>query len=292
MQRVLFLALALVPLFGLANWSKQPEDNLKVEVGVVTPNLSFEIMAPEGLSQSLIKYSPNTQSKTSLGLSYRNIGISASSANSTSEESQLNYGNSRSTDLQFRFFGKRTYELFYQTYQGYYIENSQEIDSSYGSTSLKIQRPDIVSKNYGFNFYWNLNENDFSQAIAYDQMGIQTKSAWGLSWLIHGSQSSIEGQSELVPASVAPVFLFFFGQMASIAHFHRNTLATGLGIGGIASLNNFYIATMFALGFGYQEITYESLTSPPGTESITGRYISGRFGLGHNGPKNVLVLSC
>lgn len=283
MYNQLFFCILLMPILSLANWSKQADDNLKVELGIISPTLSFDIKVPKEISLSKIKYQPNTQSKTALGLSYRNIGASISSTNPTSDENNLKYGKSKSTDLQFRFFGKRTYEFFYQTYQGYYIDNSADIDSSYGNSSTKIQRPDIKTKNYGINFYWNLNEKDFSQAIAYDQMGTQKDSAWGLSWLIHASQSSIEGESQLVPQNAA----LSFGDLASITHLHRNTLATGMGIGGIASWSDLYVAALLAVGFGYQGLTYESVSLAPGKDSITGSYASGRLGLGYNGKKNI-----
>lgn len=267
-----------------ASWSKQPDDNLKVELGIISPNYGVEFKAPTEVSSALVKYQPHSTSKTALGFSYRNIGASLSSTNPSSDESNLQLGKTRSTDLQFRFFGKRTYEFFYQTYDGYYIENSADIDNSYSGSSSRIQRPDIKTKNYGFNFYWNINDKDFSQAIAYDQMGTQKESAWGLSWLIHTSQSSIEGDSALIPTNKASEF----GQISSIKHIMRTTLVGGIGIGGIASWNNFYIASLLALGLGSQSISYQDTNSLDGKDNVSGTYVSARVGLGYNGPKNII----
>lgn len=271
-------------LHSWATWSKQPDDNLKVELGAVAPNYNFEIKSPAETSSSLIKYQPHSPSKTALGFSYRNIGASVSSSNPTSDDSNIQQGKTKSTDLQFRFFGKRTYEFFYQSYEGYYIENSADVDATYSGSSNKILRPDIKTKNYGFNFYWNINDKDFSQAIAYDQMGTQKQSAWGLSWLLHASQSSIEGDSELVPTSKASSF----GQIATIKHIMRTSLAGGVGIGGIASWNNLYLAGLLALGLGTQNISYQDNTQVEGKDNVAGTYVSARLGLGYNGPKNVI----
>lgn len=269
-----------------ASWSKQPDDNLKVELGVISPNYNFEIKAPTETSSSVVKFQPHSPSKSALGFSYRNIGINLSSTNPTSDESNLQLGKTKSTDLQFRFFGKRTYEFFYQTYEGYYIENSADIDSSYSGSSNRIQRPDVKTKNYGFNFYWNINDKDFSQAIAYDQMGTQKESAWGLSWLLHTSQSSIEGDTTLIPSSKSTDF----GQIASIKHIMRTTIAGGFGIGGIAIWNNIYLAGLLALGLGSQNVSYQDDGTIEGKDSTAGTYVSTRIGIGYNGQKNIFGL--
>lgn len=266
-----------------ASWSKQPDDNLKLELGAISPNYNFEIKAPTEISSSVVKFQPHSPSKSALGFSYRNIGINLSSTNPTSDDSNLQLGKTRSTDLQFRFFGKRTYEFFYQTYEGYYIENSADIDSSYSGSSNRIQRPDVKTKNYGFNFYWNINDKDFSQAIAYDQMGTQKESAWGLSWLLHTSQSSIEGDTTLIPSTKSAEF----GQIASIKHLMRTTIAGGIGIGGIASWSNIYLAGLLALGLGSQNVSYQDDGTIEGKNSTAGTYVSTRISLGYNGLKNV-----
>lgn len=281
---VLFLTCLLISPSLLAKWIRQQDDSLKMEIGIISPTLSYQIKAPSEVSSSQVKYQPHSTSKTALGFSYRNIGASISSTNPASDESNLQLGKTKSTDVQLRFFGKRTYEFFYQSYEGYYIQNSEDIDPIYSGSATKIQRPDIKTKNYGFNFYWNVNDKDFSQAVAYDQMGVQKQSAWGLSWLVHASQSSIEGQTELVP----PAFAAPFGQLASIKHLIRNTLAGGVGVGGIASWQNLYIAGLLALGLGHQSLYYQDNTPDVGKEATTGSYVSARIGFGYNGSKNVL----
>ncbi|MCB0369119.1 MAG: DUF4421 family protein [Bdellovibrionales bacterium] len=283
--KIFLIMTAIFPSLTWAHWSKQPDDNLKVEFGIKTPVLSYDIKAPSDISSSQLKYKPNTNSKTALGFSYRNIGLSISGNNPTSEDSNNKYGKTSSTDFQLRFFGKRTYEFFYQTYSGYYIENSSEIDPSYSNTDIKIQRSDIKTKNYGFNLYWNLDDKDFSQAVAYDQLGVQKESAWGLSWLLHASQSSIESDSTLIP-DTSPI-KSSFGSVADIKDLHRNSLAGGIGIGGILSYHNFYLASLFALGLGYQSFNYQTINSTGGSSTDTGTYASFRASLGYNGQKNI-----
>ena len=93
---------------------------------------------------------------TKLALSYRNLGVSLAAINAVSPEDRIKFGTTKSSDFQFRLFGKRTYEFFYQTYTGYYLKNSTELDSSYASSASKLLRSDISTRNFGLNFYWEI----------------------------------------------------------------------------------------------------------------------------------------
>ncbi len=269
-----------------ASWTKQSDSDLKVQVGVVVPRYNFEIMAPKDVSTSVARFEPNAETKSALGFSYRNIGGSLSVVNTPNEESKTNFGTTKSTDFQVRFFGKRTYEFFYQSYQGYFISNSVDLDSSYSGLRSRIQRPDIQTKNYGLNFFWNIDDEHFSQAVSFDQAGRQKDSAWGLSWLFHGSQSEITGDSAFVPPTAAPQF----GSLASLNSVKRSTGAVGLGIGGILTAFDFYATAFVALGVGSQLIHIKGTALAETSSSITGTYASARLGIGYNGVRNVVGL--
>ncbi|MFN7824890.1 MAG: DUF4421 family protein, partial [Pseudobdellovibrionaceae bacterium] len=249
-QRLLFLAPLLFSTAAFSSWTKQPDDNLKIELGIVIPNYSVEIQAPKEISKKVAKYQPHSASKTALGLSYRNLGATLSTTNPTKEENNLKFGKSSSTDFQFRFFGKRTYEFFYSSYKGYYLENSQDLDPSYLGNPVKIQRPDMKTSNFGFNFYWNLHEKDYSQAVAFDQAGIQKGSGWGVSWLVHASDSRITADSPFIPSAATSDF----GVLSVVKDVERQTLATGFGIGGIATWKNLSVTAFLAIGLGYQKL--------------------------------------
>lgn len=209
-------------------WQRQPKDDLKIKFGIEVPRYNFEILAPENVSGSRAKFEPNTPSKTAIGFSYRNLGLNLATSNSADADSVAKYGSSSSTDLQLRLFGKRTYEFYFQEYNGYFISNSEDLDPAYKAVSSKIKRPDIKSKNFGVNFFWSLHESDFSQAVAWEQLGWQERSSWGVSWLVHLSQNSIEADAVLIPSLAKASF----GNLGSLKDFHSNTLATGFGLGG------------------------------------------------------------
>ncbi|MCE3010722.1 MAG: DUF4421 domain-containing protein [Proteobacteria bacterium] len=142
-QKILLITPLLISTAAFSSWTKQSDDILKVELGVVTPNYSVEVQAPKEISKKVAKYQPHAASKTALGISYRNLGATLSWANPTKPEDDAKFGKSSSTDFQFRFFGKRTYEFFYSSYKGYYIENSEDLDPAFVGNPVKIQRPDL-----------------------------------------------------------------------------------------------------------------------------------------------------
>jgi len=269
-----------------SQWTKAPEDELKVRMGLIIPRYNLEMQAPTDVSGLKATFEPHTPTKTALGLSYRNIGLGVAVSNATNGSDDAKFGTSTSTDIQIRFFGHRTYEFFYQSYSGYYLKNSSDLDSTYSGRDDKIKRPDMNSKNYGVNFFWNLNEESFSQALAFDQAGWPQQNDWGVSWLIHLSESTISGDSAFIPPAAASQF----GSMAEVNGVRRQSLASGFGLGGLSTWNKFYATGMLSLGLGYQKAQLNYLNRDSDQFNNLGSYLSLRVGLGYNGEKNVFGL--
>lgn len=156
------------------------------------------------------------------------------------------------------------------------------MDPNYANTNLRIQRPDIKTRNLAFNFFWNLNEKDFSQKVAFDQSGTQENSEWGWSAIGHLSQSSIRGETPFVPSTASDQF----GKLANIKSVLRNTAAAGIGVGGILVYQHFYLAGMLAIGLGAQTGSIEG--SGVDIVNQNGTFASSRISTGFNGKKNVL----
>lgn len=185
-----FQVFVFVPL-AEAKWEKTKDDQLKLEIGPSIPRYNFRLVPTRGNESVVAEFEPNAPSKTGVSLAYRNLAIGFSLLNPPEEESIQNYGKSSAFDFQFRFYGKRTYEFFYQSYRGYFIQNSAELDSSFSGQPNRIQKENLKTSNYGLNFFWNLHEDDFSKAVAFDQSGRQQSSAWGLSWLLQDRKSVV-----------------------------------------------------------------------------------------------------
>ncbi|KHD89960.1 MAG: hypothetical protein OM95_00010 [Bdellovibrio sp. ArHS] len=266
------------------SWTPQSPDTLKVKLGIAVPRYNFTVLSPSGLADA--KFLPNSPSKTSLGFSYRNLGFTVSVQNPVSEDDKEQFGSSAAVDFQLRFFGQRSYEFFLQSYDGYYLDNSADLDPAYVNSAKKIFREDIKTRNFGFNFYWNFDEDTFSQAMAFDQAGFQKKSDWGLSGYFHASRNSIAAKDAFIPAASATQF----GTLSDVDGMQRDTAGPGVAIGGIAVYQNFYVTGFIGLGVGYQRVNLEYVVKDDEVSESVGTFSTGRLGIGYNGQRHALGL--
>lgn len=284
----LFVLFLLIPFvsFSADDEIRRKEGEIKVELGILIPRYEFEIVAPESASKNLASLKPHNPSRTSVGFGYRNLSATVSFANPNSEETKALYGNSKSDDYRLRFFGRHTYEFFYQYYKGYYVDNSKELDPSYIGRKDRILRPDIRTQNWGATYYYSWHEPDFSQAVAFDQIVPAPKSGWGTSWFLHGSRSAIDASSPIIPSSATSQF----GTLGDLEDLERSVVASGVALGGLATSHSFYVTGFLALGLGYQNLRAHFTTVGRKRISSLGNYNSLRFGAGYNGQTHVAGL--
>lgn len=266
-------------------WEPLRPDQLTTKIGVSIPRYAIEFSAP---NKSKANFEPNANSKTFLTFGYRNLAATISTTNSETAYDQKTKGTSNGTDFQVRLYGKRTYEFFYQSYQGYFLDNSSDLDPSYVNSDRKIIYPDLKTENYGMNFFWNLDDDKFSFATAFDQAGRQLRSAYGWSILGHFSQSKFDNNDQLlIPTSAAASF----GSLAKIDEVSRVTLAGGGGFGAIIVFREtFYAAGLLALGLGYQDAHFKSIDGRQESKKDVGTYTTLRMSFGYNGQKHVVGL--
>lgn len=270
---------------GQMSWVPQADDQLKVKIGAAIPKYNFQVSTPTGEGDDTAYFEPNAPGKAFINFSYRNLGITLSSVDTNSAGDTANKGSSSGVDFQFRFYGKRSYEFLYQSYKGYFLENSSALDPAYGNSSQKVLYPDLETKNYGINFNWNLDDEAFSQAVAFDQNGYQEVSDWGKSWFAHLSQSKIHNPSgSFIPTSAASRF----GSLSTLNDVSRTMLAGGFAAGGIAVYKRFYISGMLSLGLGYQNAELRNFNGDSETKDDLGTYSSLKAGLGYNGLRHVV----
>lgn len=279
----LFFLLLIGPASSWAsNWQKAKGDHLKTELAILFPSSTVEVKGDPSLGERGAKFLPNVGSKTGVGFSYRNLGATLSLSNPQKDDVISTYGESRSTDLQFRFYGKRTYEFTYQEYSGFYLQDPSLLDpSEAGKVALK--RSDMSVRSYGFHLFWNFHEEDFSNDPAYGQSGRQVSSGWGAQALMIANHQVISADSAFVPSVAATSF----GNIGTLKKIERTTLGLGGGLGGIAVYNSWYTAGLLALAFGNQSYRGEFSTLGADSGSLTGFFASVRLSLGYNGEKHV-----
>lgn len=271
---------------GQTAWEPPAPDTLKVQTGFTSPNYNFSIDPPDANLAKSATFNPNVESKTALGVSYRNLIFNYAIPNRPNQELVNDRGSSRSTDFQFRFYGKRTYELSYQSYTGYYLENSADFDPQYGTKNARIKRPDIRTRNIGFNFIWNFHEEDYSLLVALDQHGHQLRNQWSYFAFANYTDAGITAKSPFIPTNAQAAY----GQLGLLQSLDRRSLIGGAAIGGIITGWKWYLSGYFALGFGGQQLSgdFSNMTD----EKTSGCYtVSGRMSAGYNGENHLFGLT-
>jgi len=276
---VLFISiLSSSPSWAL-RWEEPPKETLGVRLGFVVPSLGMDIKPPKGSTLPNIQYSPHTPLKTAIGFSYGPFGVGASMSNPTKPEDDLERGTSQITDLQFRFYHRYgTYELFYQYYSGYFIENTTQIDSA--QTESKIKRPDLRNIHYGFQYLHNFDEESFSMGASFDQGNRQVKS--GGAWLGLAAYNSheIKADFSLIPANVTAAF----GEFSEFKGGRFASLRVGGGYGHSFVYDPYYLSFVFVASAGQQQQRYSLLTSEINRYAPNSG-LNLRAGLGSNGKK-------
>lgn len=268
------------------NWEKAPDNQLRTRLGVVIPSYSFKVQSSENELGKKLTYSPNASSSTVVGLDYRNLSFGIGSANSTESKDDYDKGTSKSFDVQLRFFGKKTFEILYQSYTGFYIEESELIGSNYQNTSLKYKLPDLKAQSLVFNWSYNFDYDDFDLAVGLNQSGRQLESGWARFLIASLNSSQISNSSSILPTAIRNNY----GDFYNIREFRNTSANIGLGVGGTAVASSYYASAYFALGAGLQSIKTKSETEETTAKVLSGTYTSFRFSTGYNGIKHQLTI--
>lgn len=114
-------------------WTADEPDVLNLKFGFMTPSfrLSTESRV-ESAAGSEVEFSPPSASKNFIGMGYRNLGATIQWGGRQSEDSNRQYGDGSSFDVQATLYGQRlTQQYFYQNYSGYYVENTSTVDPAF-----------------------------------------------------------------------------------------------------------------------------------------------------------------
>lgn len=276
-----FFLLSGLILISLPAFTAVREDSRAVtaKIGIVIPTLEFNTKSPETTAKTLT-YKPNAPSKTVLSVAYQWLGLSVGSINPVTTDRESEYGTTKATDYQFRFYFRNfSAEAFYQNYKGYFIDNTQDVDSNWISGQQRRLYPDLSTSHQGFSLTYAFNPENYSMAAAFDHSSRQTAS--GGSWLanISISQHLFSNAQVLTPAELAPTY----GEFAEI---QSGTLTSfTVGAGGAYTLvaaDSFFFSLMGIVNFGQNLKKYEKTDGTTTNETAPGSQIHAKFSLGYN----------
>lgn len=266
-----------------AKWDSAGADEVKVTLGPQVSSYQIDIQSPNDGPEA--QFMPNVGSKTYLGVSYRNLGASIGLSNPVDPSTVEQKGESSATDFHLRFYGKRTYEFSYQSYKGYYLDNTEAINAGSAPVGIKYQRSDISTRNISFVMHWNLREDDYSLGVAFGQDGHQKESGWSYFASAMISDNKMTGDSPFIPAGTSG-----FGRLADLQELDRQMAGLGGAIGGIWVRGPWYLTGFAALGIAWQKVYGKFATSGNLDESFVGYFSDAKVGAGYNGERHVLDL--
>jgi hypothetical protein len=239
-------------LFGLGYCfvTKAETETLSVGIGVGTPSLQTVLESDKSNNAKELVYSPNQAGNTLLAFQYGNIGFGIGLRNSLNEKDSLAPIESTYQDYQFRIFGKkRSYEISYQSYKSYVIENPDEFDSNLTPASSEALFPDMKSTNLMLSFVHNFSPEKLSKEAAFGMGEVQKKS--GGSWLAGAFVSRQETESD---KSLTPSFTgSFYSEIQDIHYLRQLNLGVSGGYSYLYYKKGFFASALLMSSIAYQK---------------------------------------
>ncbi len=216
----------------------------KVSVKTAIKSSSLDLSLEDGTQNGkAIDYNANTPLALGGAIYYKSFGISAFKGLFKNED-ESDYGKTKYSDFQFfYFFRKFGSELYFQKYQGYYLNNPESYGYKTGDSNSK--RTDINAKNIGINAYYIFSD-DYSFKAFMNQTERQKK--WDWTFLIMGSYNYLKVNSSysMIPDSEK----IKYGDNADYRGGIYNIISAAPGFGITAPVSDFYISTAIFFGFG------------------------------------------
>lgn len=279
---LVFLGLIWPTSLWAASWVPHSLNKPSFRFGITGGNLGLNLNGiDKDPADPIVKYRPNSLGRLSFGAQYMGFGATLGFTGKQAPEEEIKKGETDGMDYQFRFFNEQnSFDVFYQKYSGYFIENSNEVDPTWIQSDPFLQRSDIKTEHIGFQYFRTLDPVHFSMAACFDQSGWQRES--GGTWFLYSAldQHRISADKSIVPTTVTSAY-------SEIIDFKRGIFTTAkLGFGGAYSFvyNSFFIATQFILAAGQQQQTY-SLGAESTDRLMPASGGNFKLSLGYNGPE-------
>jgi hypothetical protein len=250
---------------------KDLSDKLSVRIYGVNKFSNFEIIDND--SDKTISYAPNSSLNLGIGVNYKWFGLGVAVNFPFINNDNHQYGETQRLDAQTNIFTRAlAIDLYYQKYQGFYIENPQDFIPDWDPESPYPHRPDIISTTLGGSCIYAFKHKKYSARAAFVQTDLQRKSAG--SFLLGGyfSLFRVNGDSSFIPNEIAdhcnPELTF------------NNLQVSGIGVAGgyshtFVMWKRLYLSLTLIPGIAFQKynVNYPDNIK----EEKKGSYFAGRF---------------
>lgn len=224
-----------------------------------------------------LTYKSNKPNAIGLGMYVFELGIEVTFATPIDQKRKEIYGESNTSDLQVNILNKKWgLDLYYQKYQGFYIQDS---DIDVPVNVPYPQRPDIATKNIGLTGNYVFNNKKFSFRSAYNFVERQLHSAG--SFLLFGTINGFKVRGD--SAILGTLYRNDFGTDAKIREIRSTTLSVAPGYTYSLIHKGFFINATLALGPAHNWLSYKTEDGGTKDDIEFTAFVIGRVGLGYNG---------
>lgn len=262
---VLFCFLTFTPVSGQheVQAPKYDREYIKSYTDLVTARfyllregIGFYIR-PQNAEKSLI-YKANIAVKFGIAAFYKWYGMGLAVKVPFIEKKGGARGKSSIIDLRVNAYGRAlAAELSYQDYHGFYISNTELIDTSYVPGDKKYLRPDMRIEAYGGIFYYIPNFRKHSIRASFIQNEKQLKSSGSLLVVPSFLHAHISADSSVIPNEFAKRYQIPPGEQIVNGKFFTYGLSVGYSY-TLVFLKGFYINMSMVPGVFFRTRDYES----------------------------------
>jgi hypothetical protein len=201
---ILTLFFSTFSIYAQSGYVEPFKDHFFISAGVTNRSLNV-VLSPRlnGITQFLrpIWYRPSVQNSIGIGVSFKDVGVSFGFKLSQNAIIKDREGVSKYFDLQVHSYGKRLgYDVYYQNYQGYFIENFNNLVNNFITRKQsEIRRDDITLQNFSANVFYISNPERFSYKAAFIHDERQIKSAGSFILTASLGYFKAKGDSSFIP---------------------------------------------------------------------------------------------
>ena len=186
------------------------DGSISIKPYVEFPSYNIELKARNEQGAAVgtsVKLAPHLSALSGVDLSTSIIGLGYATKAVSSEEEIRMKGETDYDDYRLSLtFPSLFFLLNYQSYQGFFIENSTTIDPTTGGSNPSILYPDLHLTNASVNATYTFSPESFSLKAAWDQTVRQSSS--GGSWLagVYVGDTRFKNNAPLVPSQIRSGF--------------------------------------------------------------------------------------
>jgi len=199
-----------------------------------------------------ITYEPNSLVNGGMRISYLGFGFSFTRTLDQSARDKEVYGETEYSDYQIYYYGRKFgVEVFYQKYEGFYLDDSDTFSLKKGDP--ETIRSDLSVATGGFNIFYVFSDN-FSFKAAFSQLERQNAFDWSFLLMLSGIRFTINSDYSLIPENQESLY----GDDAGFTGGTFTAVGISPGIGITKPFSNYcYITAALFLGTGYMHKRYD-----------------------------------